>query len=120
MSDDNQAFSLPDQVVPLNESDGAVFEALRNVLIKHDATDRFGITLLHSHFPLDNDETLLESTDDVNRVIQIAPHRGALPKDAVETAWRFTKASAAPIAMQACEWYWDYSTNPPTQRHRVR
>lgn len=107
-------------IAPLNEGDSAVMEALRRVLIEHGAIDRFGITLLHSHFDLDEDEALLEESDAEQRLTTIRPHKGLLPDGFVETAWRFSPASSGPQAFLGCrgEWYWDYSTNPPTYRYR--
>lgn len=108
------------EIKPLNESDREVMEALREVLLKHNATDRFGITLIHSHFATDEDEMLLETNDSTTRTITIRPHKGHLPDGTVETAWRFAKTRPGPIGMLGCrgEWYWDHSTNPPTYRYR--
>jgi hypothetical protein len=108
------------EIKPLNEGDREVMEALREVLLKHNATDRFGITLIHSHFATDDDETLLETSDSANRTMTIRPHKGRLPDGTIETAWRFAKTRLGPIGMLGCrgEWYWDHSTNPPTYRYR--
>lgn len=50
-------------VQPIGEQDAACLEDIRRVLQKHGALERFGVTLLHSHFDLADDETLLETTD---------------------------------------------------------
>ena len=108
------------EIKPLNESDREVMEALREVLLKHDAIERFGITLLHNHFPTGEDETLIETSDSANRTMTIRPHKGKLPDGTVETAWRFARTRPGAVGMLACrgEWYLDHSTNPPTYRYR--
>lgn len=48
---------------PIDDSDGACLEEIRGVLLKHGQAERFGLTLLHSHFDVADDEILLETTD---------------------------------------------------------
>ncbi len=43
-------------VEPIGESDAECLEEIRSVLEKHNCLGRFGSTLLHSHFDLQNDE----------------------------------------------------------------
>lgn len=50
-------------VRPIGDDDAACLEDIRKALQKHGALQRFGLTLLHSHFDLADDETLLETTD---------------------------------------------------------
>ena len=50
-------------VKPIDDSDAACLEEVRQVLLKHGQTARLGISLLHSHFDLSDDEMLLETTD---------------------------------------------------------
>lgn len=49
------------------------FYELRDVLKKHNALDRFGITLLHKHFDVADDEIMLETTDVGNRTLHMQP-----------------------------------------------
>ena len=50
-------------VKPIGEDDAACLEEIRAVLEKHSCLERFGVTLLHSHFDLEDDEMMLETTD---------------------------------------------------------
>jgi hypothetical protein len=50
-------------VRPIDDSDAACLEDIRAVLAKHNCLDRFGVTLLHSHFDIAEDEMMLETTD---------------------------------------------------------
>ncbi|MBT9569442.1 MAG: hypothetical protein IV085_14225 [Thiobacillus sp.] len=50
-------------VRPIDQSDAACMEEIRTVLAKHNCLDRFGVSLLHCHFDLGEDEILLETTD---------------------------------------------------------
>lgn len=50
-------------VRPIDEGDAACLEDIRLVLAKHKCLERFGVSLLHSHFDLEDDEILLETTD---------------------------------------------------------
>jgi len=74
-------------------------DELREVLTRHGAVDRFGLTLLHSHFALAPDETLVEDTDEANRSQTITVvKKTAIPAGAKYTSWRFdTHEAAAPV-----------------------
>lgn len=50
-------------IKPIDDSDSACLEEIRRVLQKHSCLERFGVSLLHSHFQLSDDEILLETTD---------------------------------------------------------
>ncbi len=50
-------------VKPIGDGDAEVLEEIRLVLQKHDCLDRFGVSLLHSHFDLADGEIMLETTD---------------------------------------------------------
>lgn len=50
-------------VRPIDDRDAGCLEEIRLVLEKHNCLDRFGVTLLHSHFDVADDEMLLETTD---------------------------------------------------------
>src|SRR3990172_9207208 len=49
------------------------FYELRDVLKKHNALNRFGITLLHKHFDVADDEIMLETTDVENKTLHMRP-----------------------------------------------
>jgi hypothetical protein len=56
------ATRLPDidQVIPMGPTDDQLMADLRCVLDQHGALERFGITLLHQHFDLGDDEVLVQ------------------------------------------------------------
>lgn len=67
--------TLPDivDVRPVDETDRACLLEVRAVLERHGALKRFGINLLHDHFPMDDDEVLLEVCDPEERTLTIRP-----------------------------------------------
>lgn len=82
---------LPDisEVRPLSDSDEACMTEIAAVLRRHGCLDRFGVTLLHKHFPVADEEVLVESCDVAGRTLTIKP----VPKseldglDYTETSW---------------------------------
>lgn len=83
---------LPDitEVVELNENDLPVMDEIYQVLKKHNALKRFGVTLLHEHFDVADDEVLIELTNRKSRTQTIQPVKKDNPllSDAIETSWR--------------------------------
>ena len=77
-------------VTPRTDADAALFGELADVLKRHNALDRFGITLLHRHFDISAGEVLLETTDVATRVQTIQPVRDEeiSGQPFIETAWR--------------------------------
>ncbi len=100
---------LPDisQVAPLSAMDSTCIEELREVLKRHGALKRFGICLLHSHFPLSEGEFLVETCDADLRILTLRPERIAKePKGAlIETSWRLDTGAAASMCIQLCKTY---------------
>lgn len=89
-----------DQVIPVGPHDEECIEELRQVLVRHGALQRFGITLLHKHFDVGDEEVLLESVDADNRTLTQTPtSRGVSHGRAIETAWRLDD----PLAQRRCE-----------------
>lgn len=107
--------SLPDlaDVRQVGVEDVAVFVELREVLQRHDALSRFGVVLLHQHFPLSAHERLVEFVDTERRTLTIRPvsvdDRHAA--NAIQTQWRLDDASE----LLACE-QWCYE-DPATGEH---
>lgn len=77
-----------DDVEPYGPSDDACFEELRAVLERYGALNRFGITLLHQHFDIADDEVLVETTDKAGRILTTSPAHAENAGSAVETSWR--------------------------------
>lgn len=79
-----------DSVEPRSAADDAMFQEMAKVLAKHDALRRFGVTLLHTHFPIKEGEVLLETTNHETREQLIRPVQlsEAESRGALETSWR--------------------------------
>ncbi|MDP9154675.1 MAG: hypothetical protein M3O74_10535 [Pseudomonadota bacterium] len=60
-------------VAPIGDGDAQCLEEIRQVLLKHGLTARFGVSLLHSHFELGADEVLLEETNAETREQWVRP-----------------------------------------------
>jgi len=90
--------ALPDidEVGARSEADDACFAELRAVLERHDALGRFGITLLHQHFDIGDDELLVEEVDVESRTLTICPVSRAEVTGArvKETNWRLDSDAA--------------------------
>ncbi len=66
-----------DRVRPIGEGDAECLDEIRQVLLKYQCLDRFGIALLHNHFDLADDELLLETTDTERREHWVRPVKKA-------------------------------------------
>jgi hypothetical protein len=101
---------LPDinDVDPLSPADHACIEEIREVLLRRGCLQRFGLMLLHRHFPLSDDEILVESVDVQNRVITQIPRKTALVGTGIETAWRFDMFKETQRCETLCEVACDY------------
>jgi hypothetical protein len=88
------------QIDPLGDHDHLCLKEIREVLQRHQRLERFGICLLHSHFPVGPDEILLEETDAASRCATIRPAKIAEidPEDIIETMWSLGDSRA----LQAC------------------
>jgi hypothetical protein len=91
-----------DEVQPLSAEDQQLFAELHDVLKRHGALKRFGITLLHQHFEIADDEVLLEQTDKVTRRQLIEPVKVSTLQDLqpIETSWRLD--SGEPMMRCVC------------------
>jgi len=106
---------LPDlrDVDQFGPTDEAILDDIRDVLAGHDALQRFGVVLLHQHFPLDDDERLVEFVDVENRILTIrpVPAERATATNAVPTQWRLDR----PTPTLGCE-QWCVE-DPATKEH---
>jgi hypothetical protein len=66
-----------DDVKPIDDADAPCLEEIRQVLEKHGALSRFGVSLLHSHFELADDEMMLETTNQAHREHWVRPVKRA-------------------------------------------
>jgi hypothetical protein len=91
-SSQNPALPHISEVMPFNEKDNDLFKELRSVLEKHNAQSRFGINLLHDHFPLEQDEFMLETENSKGRVLNSRPEKLSVVNRNIDstviTQWR--------------------------------
>lgn len=94
-----------DDAAPLDETDYACFAALRDVLKQHDKLDRFGVMLLHSHFPVNEGETFLETCCSETRSMSLRViNKDAIDKaTVVETSWRLTDGATMTTCIKQCK-----------------
>lgn len=92
-----------DAVAPIGEGDADCLKELYAVLKRHGAHERFGVTLLHKHFPMGDDEVLLEHTDAATRRLVLQPAKVDSPEIArsMQTSWMLTEEQGA-VTNTAC------------------
>tara|TARA_R110000850_G_scaffold277120_1_gene423041 strand:- start:20442 stop:20819 length:378 start_codon:yes stop_codon:yes gene_type:complete len=86
----------------LSSNDTACISEIKSVLKKYQNQNKFGITLLHKHFDISEDEIMVESIDVENRVLTTRPVKlkEAQKTSLVQTVWCF---SNDPILNKNCE-----------------
>ncbi|MFN9109197.1 MAG: hypothetical protein ACK5XN_03840 [Bacteroidota bacterium] len=84
------------EVQPLSDRDQPLVDEIYQVLKKHNALKRFGLTLLHKHFDITKDEMLIESVDPITRTQTVKPYKKneLAGYDFIETAWRLDTGKA--------------------------
>jgi len=105
-----------DDVDPTTQQDVEVLTAIREVLERYGALNRFGVTLLHSHFDLADDEVLIEKVDPDTRTLTIRPEQlevTAISDRLLATSWRLDSPEF--IAMTAT-----YCWRPPDSVFHAR
>ena len=102
-------------VAPLGEQDREVLEAIRVVLEKHGALERFGINLIHRHFGLEEGEILLESTEMETRrqMVDVRPEAEIQGANVIATQWVFGARGEG----MACKLYCHFQDYGHKQRH---
>lgn len=88
-----------DELRPFGPEDQACFDELRAVLERHGALGRFGLTLLHRHFDVADDEVMVEFIDADTRTQIFRPRPIAEVGGGIETSWRLDD----PRAQRRCE-----------------
>lgn len=77
-----------DEAEPLGPGDEAFLRDVAAVLAKHNNLQRFGLCLLHEHFPLAEDEIMLETHDTDARTFSLSATRvSELGEDTKMTSW---------------------------------
>jgi hypothetical protein len=92
-----------DEVEPLSAADRECLDDVRAVLAEHDALRRFGLTLLHQHFEIADDEVLVEEIDVENRVLTSRPEKISAADRAIETSWRLDDLTGMARCRTVCK-----------------
>lgn len=87
----NPRSSLPrfEEAEPLGPRDAAFVQDLVAILEKHGNLERFGLCLLHEHFPLAADEILVEAADAESRTFQTRVEEASQTRHSKPSQWRF-------------------------------
>jgi hypothetical protein len=86
-----------DDVHHLDNGDLACIDEIRQVLSRHGKLDRFGVNLLHRHFPITENEVLVETCDEMTRTLTIRPEQRGGVANALQTSWQLTPMGPGPI-----------------------
>ncbi|MFI9249487.1 hypothetical protein [Streptomyces sp. NPDC053069] len=83
--------SLPrfEEAEGLGPQDAEFVKDLVAVLAKHGNLNRFGLCLLHDHFPLAADEVLVETNDPEARTLHAHVEKADRTRHAKASQWRF-------------------------------
>ncbi len=73
----------------LGPQDAAFVRDLVEVLERHGNLDRFGLCLLHDHFPLADDEVLVETNDPAARTLHAHVEKTDRTRHTKASQWRF-------------------------------
>ena len=95
------------------EAESEAFSELQAVLKKHGLEKKYGITLLHKHFDLNDDEIMVEYTDMTNRTLISKPEKlGTVPSEnMVEVTWSLEDDTT----MNLCVWRCYFNPNSTPQ-----
>ncbi|MFF5701235.1 hypothetical protein ACFY7H_01785 [Streptomyces sp. NPDC012794] len=80
----------------LGPSDAAFVRDLVEVFEKHGNLDRFGLCLLHDHFPLGPDEVMVETNDPATRTLHAHVEKKDRTRHVKPSQWRFAPHGAEP------------------------
>lgn len=100
----NAAAALPHlhDVRPLDASDAPCLAEIEAVLARHGKAGRFGVSLLHRHFDLAEDERLVEVIDAESRTLTSRPVKAGELPEGVPSMWQLTASGP-----QAIFWCYD-------------
>jgi len=93
-----------DEVKPLSDDDKQCIAELKDVLERHGALQRFGVTLLHNHFPVYEGEVLVEECDEEARTLTLKPmSRESLNEGALmQKNWRLDTGDSVQGCVAYC------------------
>lgn len=107
-----------DDIPPINDTDFEVLAKIKDVLVEHDCTNRFGVCLLHKHFEVGQDEVAVEYTDVEARVSKVVVQQRVdnPDTDTIQTMWRFREDGALgydTVCEKVCHYFLGHK-----QRHK--
>ena len=93
-----------DEVKPLSDDDKQCIAELKDVLERHGALQRFGVTLLHNHFPVYEGELRVEECDEETRTLTLKPmSRESLDEGTLmQTNWRLDTGDSVQGCVAYC------------------
>jgi len=96
--------AIPDisETEPLSQTDKDCLREIRDVLSRFDCLDRFGVSLIHKHFDIADDEALLETIDVDQRTLTVRPVKKADIGQSVETQWQLREGEAFLLCPVRC------------------
>jgi hypothetical protein len=88
-----------DDIPSFSDADEACLDEIQQVLNRHGKAGQFGVTLLHKHFDLSDDEIMLEKQNRADRtlssrVVKLSELEGISYK---ATVWRFDTKTIRPV-----------------------
>ncbi|MFH9350398.1 hypothetical protein [Kitasatospora sp. NPDC017646] len=90
-NDPGQSLPAFEEAKGLGPQDSQFVHDIVDVLEKHGNLDRFGLCLLHQHFPVAGDEVLVETHDLAARTLQIRVDKADATGHTKPSQWRFVK-----------------------------
>jgi hypothetical protein len=102
------------------DSEAELFREIRELLTRYGVEQKYGLTLLHKHFDLADDEVLMEYADVENRTLTTrpAPRSEASAVNAVETVWSVDSGLTMMVCRGFCYYY--PSTGKHVAKHEVK
>jgi hypothetical protein len=91
-----------DDVHKLDDTDAECLREIRAILARHKKLERFGVTLVHSHFHIDDDEILVETVERETRTLTVRPIKRTEAGKTVETAWSLAENEPLIVCRQHC------------------
>jgi hypothetical protein len=82
-----------EEVEGLGPRDTEFVRDLVEVLERHGNLDRFGLCLLHDHFPVEADEVVVETNDPATRTLHAHVEKIGETKHVKASQWRFVPKS---------------------------
>jgi len=88
----------------LSKKEYQMMQEVFQVMSKYNTKRKFGIQLIHSHFPIANNEVLYETHEVKNRTLTQIPIRvDDIDNNALATSWEMTKGKEVAVSCFCCD-----------------